>query len=430
MFLISSMFDSRFFQDPIISQLFSLTQNYVNEYNEKPDRGLLINLVDSSDKDSTIEIFNEIDELDFDIPSQYKYIFDETNNYLKTRALSYAIMDSLPIIESKGNLNEIRELVESALCKDLSINLGLDYFSTMAERLKRMMSSSEHRVKTYYKMLDDFINGGFPPFILGVFIGQIHGFKSNLLANLAARQVLNNINVVLLTLEMSEDAFAQRFDSILSGYDINKIYTHDEIKVKTYKELVALSKNNDLGKLFIKQFPTGNASVQDYRIYIRELKMRDWTPDILYVDYINLMKPSYNSKGDLYTDVKKISEELRALSFEFEIPVISVSQLNRIGAQVGFEEVSFDYIAESRGLPATADFLSILGIDYDALVYQHEVHYKISKNRLGGRIGETSKFYYDSRSLKMYDETEENLWFNDAKKSNDDRKFEEKKNGK
>ena len=59
----------------------------------------------------------------------------------------------------------------------------------------------------------------------------------------------------------------------------------------------------------------------------------------------------------------------------------------------------------------------------DDLIYKNEVHYKIEKNRLGGRVGEVDKLYYDARSLKMYDVSEEDLWLEDANVSRDSRRL-------
>jgi replicative DNA helicase len=175
------------------------------------------------------------------------------------------------------------------------------------------------------------------------------------------------------------------------------------------------------GELFIKQFPTGDANTNDFRAYIRELQMRGINPDILYVDYINLMKASYKAGNDLYSSVKRITEELRSLSFEFKLPVISVSQINREGSFVNFKELDFNYVAESHGIPATADFMAILGVNPDSMVYENEIDYKIVKNRLGGRVGEFGKLYLDSKSLKMYDGSEMDLWLEEAEFTGDSR---------
>jgi hypothetical protein len=130
---------------------------------------------------------------------------------------------------------------------------------------------------------------------------------------------------------------------------------------------------------------------------------------------------AFSKANDLYTSVKSIAQELRALSFEFKMPVVSVSQLNREGTFVGFEQMDYNYIAESMGIPATADFMSIIGIDEDKWVYEHELHNKIIKNRLGGRLNEIWRCYYDERTLKMYDEQELDVWLADARLFNDER---------
>jgi len=63
----------------------------------------------------------------------------------------------------------------------------------------------------------------------------------------------------------------------------------------------------------------------------------------------------------------------------------------------------------------------IYGSDEENMVYESEIFYKICKNRFGGRVGEISKFYCDTRSLKLYDSTELDLWHEEAGISGDER---------
>jgi hypothetical protein len=143
---------------------------------------------------------------------------------------------------------------------------------------------------------------------------------------------------------------------------------------------------------------------------------------IIYVDYINIMKSEYksNSSENLYSANKRVAEELRALSFEFECPVVSVSQINRQGFYIQFDQLDLSHVAESMGIPATADFMAILGTDEDQMVYENEVLFKILKSRIG-RMGLVDRFYLDKRSLKMYDSSEEEMWIDDATESGDSR---------
>ena len=420
--LVTSVFEPGYFDDSSISHIFKFCRDYVSEYSEIPQIETVINsLPDEFEQNDIKEIFEEIDTIDYDIARNYNHLVDQTNDYLKEQAVKNAIIESVDIVEDKERRPEIRQKIETALTKDIKIDLGLDYFGDLGDRLTRIFTASDIRIPTYYPQFDEYINGGFPPFTLSVLTARIHGFKSNTMANFAARQVLHGHNVVLMTLEMAQDAFAQRFDSIYTGLDINRIYVSNTHKNRLTRKLAEVKAQEGRGTLLIKQFPTGQASVLDFTIYLRELLIRGILPSIIYVDYINLMKTAYQVERNMYSAVKRIAEELRALSFAFEIPVVSVSQLNREGSFVGFEELDFTYIAESLGLPATADFMAIMGTDDDAMVYQNELLYKIVKNRLGGRVGEVDRLYYDSRSLKMYDSTELDLWNQDATTSGDSR---------
>lgn len=420
--LVAGVFEPEFFTDSSIAQIFKQCRSYIKEYNTIPQRDIIINSVDDDFEAQDIrEIFDNIDTIDYDITRNYEHLLDQTNEYLKEQSIKNAIVESMKIIGDSEKRAEIRDKIEKALVKDVKIDLGLNYFNDIGTRLRKIFTASEEKIPTFFPQFDEYINGGFTPFTLSVLTARIHGFKSNMMANFAARQVLHGYNVVLMTLEMSEDAFAQRFDSILSGLDINRIYVSSNYRNKLVRKLSEIKDKEGRGSLYIKQFPTGDASVLDMSAYLRELIMRGVNPHIGYVDYINLMKTAYKTERNMYSTVKRIAEELRSLSFQFKMPFISVSQLNREGSFVGFEELDYTYIAESLGLPATADFMAILGVDDDSIIYNNELHYKIVKNRFGGRVGETNRLMYDSRSLKMYDTTEQELWIQEAQESGDER---------
>jgi 3-deoxy-D-arabino-heptulosonate 7-phosphate (DAHP) synthase class II len=133
------------------------------------------------------------------------------------------------------------------------------------------------------------------------------------------------------------------------------------------------------------------------------------------------MKSAYKVENNMYSSVKRVAEELRALSFEFKCPIVSVSQVNREGFFVNFNELDFSYTAESMGIPATADFMCLLGTDEEQMVYESEILYRITKSRIG-LPNQQNKFFLDKRSLKMYDSSEEDVWIEDATISGDNRR--------
>jgi len=415
---LSLMFDKNYFDDEMASNVFGLLQEHVKQYDRIAPTSLIREEIEGSP-----EFLEEIDNIEFDIPNNYNFLLTETNELLKERSLKQAILDSVEVINTGQERLQIRNLVEEALTKDLKANIGIKYFETLSERLRKIRTESIKRIPSYFPQLDEFINGGFPPYTLSVLVSKIHSWKSATLANMISRQALHGHNVAVMTMEMSELAFAQRFDGIFSKLDINRMYLEDELMIQMIRSLKEIKEQEGRGEIYIKQFPTGSASTNDFRIYLRELKMRNIPINIIYVDYINLMRPENKTKTDMYSDVKRIAEELRALSLEFDAPVISVSQLNREGSRkdIDLQTLDLTYISESIGVPETADFVSVYGDDEENMVYESEIFYKICKNRLGGRVGEISKFYYDTRSLKMYDSTELDMWHEEAGISGDER---------
>lgn len=333
------------------------------------------------------------------------------------------------MIEAKGPTIQIKEFVEEALCSDMKIDMGLDYFGMLSDRLKRIFYATENKIPSYFPTLDERINGGFPPFTLSVILAATGQGKSLFMANILSRQVLNNKTCVLFSCEMSEDMFAQRFDSIYSGYDINRIYVQKKLQNSLVKSLKKVKDIKTRGELYIKELPTGAATVNDLRIYLRDLQIRGIKPDCIFVDYINLMAANSNNtnkNSNSNEKIKSITRELRSLSMEFQAPVISASQINREGSKLSLKEVDMNFISDAIAIAQDCDFCLILGNDDDLLTYASEIHWKITKNRLGGRTGNIDKLFMDTRSLRLYDSMEYENWIRDAKESGDNRDLAEK----
>lgn len=406
--LMSSVAEKRYFESSVSSEMFQIIKDHHEKFMDLPNKDIIIN---SSTKPKEVEKYiKDIEELE---PSNDLFLYEQSENWLKESAFKYAIMDSVDLVKKKEDINKAREYIECALTKTLKKQIGLDYWGDISERLKRMFSAENERIPTYYPQLDEFMNGGLPPYTLSVIVAAMHNGKSNLMVNMAARQMMKGHNVIYLSLEMAEDELAKRVDAQLTKLDINRIY---DTKKKEFLSSIKSVKTGNEGRMMLKQFPTGTASVNDFRSYLYELQMRDISIDCIYVDYLNIMKPTTSSgDGNLYTDVKKIGEELRALTYIFKCPCVTATQTTRGGINAQIGEISFAMLSESIGTAATADFIMVLGQDSDSLVYENELFYKILKNRLGGRVGEISKFYNDSKSLKMYDSTELDEWIEDAK---------------
>jgi replicative DNA helicase len=103
--------------------------------------------------------------------------------------------------------------------------------------------------------------------------------------------------------------------------------------------------NKELGRLIIKEYPTGSASVVTLRNHIEKLSLKGFKPNVIIIDYADIMK-STKSYDSLRHELKLIYEELRNMAMEMDIPVWTASQANRDSAQsdiVGLENMSEAY---------------------------------------------------------------------------------------
>ena len=145
-------------------------------------------------------------------------------------------------------------------------------------------------------------------------------------------------NVVHYTFELSETQVGLRYDSNLCGISSNDVQDNKEKVMKKYDEL-------ELGRLIIKEYPTGSASINTIRNHIEKLMMKGFMPSMIVIDYADVMR-STRKYDSLRHELKLIYEELRNLSMDLDVPVWTASQANRDSANsdiVGLENMSEAY---------------------------------------------------------------------------------------
>jgi hypothetical protein len=162
--------------------------------------------------------------------------------------------------------------------------------------------------------------------------------NSHWLVAMGANAMRHGKNVLHYTLELTEALVGLRYDSNLCGIASNDVQDNKDIVKKVYDD-------KRFGRLIIKEYPTGGASVVTIRNHIEKLSLKGFKPDLIIIDYADIMK-STRSYDSLRHELKLVYEELRNLAMELEIPVWTASQANRDSAQsdiVGLENMSEAY---------------------------------------------------------------------------------------
>ena len=306
-------------------------------------------------------------------------LYANTEKFLKDRGL-YKTIDVAAEQHQLGviDLDETLKSIEKIYAISLQESLGHWYFEDVEKHITDL-TTTYHPIPTGWNSLDSRLEGGLFPKTLTCFIGQVNVGKSIVLGNLAANMTLKGKNVLLISLEMSEFMYSKRLSSQLSQIPHNTLKLYAEELKTAIKEV-----GNKLdSKLVVKEYPPKSITVRQIDAYISKLKHNGFKPDVVIIDYLNLINPS--TKGlNSYESVKEIAEQLRALAFKYNIPFISASQLNRGGFNK--DNPGMENISESIGLAATCDILcSIWQSDEDKEL--GILNMGMQKNRFGSNFG-------------------------------------------
>lgn len=180
--------------------------------------------------------------------------------------------------------------------------------------------------------------------------------KSHMLVQFGAEALKRGCNVLQYTFELNEGTVAIRYDSYLAEIDSTFCFEHkDDIK-KLYEE-----KEDEFGRLIVKHYPMGSATVNTIRGHLERLKAESFIPDIILIDYAGVMRSTERSDL-LRLELKKISEELKALADELKVPIWTALQANKEATTS--EVVDMSNMAESFAQAAAADV--ILGLSRKA----------------------------------------------------------------
>jgi archaellum biogenesis ATPase FlaH len=378
-----NIFDSRNF-DRKLQSVADYIKSYVEKYKIMPELRIVsadtgINLQDATD-----------------IPKEnYDWLLDEFEKFSRHKSLERAILESADLLE-KGDYGPVEAKIRAAVQISLAKDMGTDYFDDPRSRLLKLKDNNG-QVSTGWKAIDQKLYGGFNRGELNIFAGGSGAGKSLFLQNLAVNFSSMNMNVLYVTLELSEELTSMRIDSMVTGVTTREIFKNIEdveIKVK-----VAGKRG---GAIQVKYMPSGK-TVNDLRAYIKEYSIRKGQmPDVILIDYLDLLMPISVkiSPENLFIKDKYVSEELRNLAMEIKAVTVTASQLNRAAV----EEVEFDHSHISGGLSKIQTADNVIGI-FTSRAMRERGRYQIQfmKTRSSSGVGQKVDLAFDPDTLRITD---------------------------
>ena len=310
----------------------------------------------------------------------------------------------------KGDYDPVEKLIKDAVQISLTKDMGTDYFADPKGRINKYFNSGG-QVSTGWPSMDKILYGGMSRGELNIFAGGSGSGKSLVMMNIALSWLQAGLSGVYVTLELSEELCALRTDAMLTDMgtkDIRKDIDTTELKVKLVSKKA--------GQYRIKGFPA-QSNVNDIRSYLKEVQIQTGIKvDFVMVDYLDLVMPVSVKvdPNDTFIKDKYVAEELRNLSKELNVLLVTASQLNRSAV----EEIEFDHSHIAGGISKINTADNVFGI-FTSRAMKERGRYQLQcmKSRSSTGVGHKVDLEYNIETMRITDPGEDAQESNGATRS-------------
>ena len=318
---INDMLVEDYFDNQAHKWIIKEILKYYDRYHTTPSMEILaVELQKCGNEVLQISIKEQLKEAYKSSTDDLKYVQEEFASFCKNQQLKGALLQSVDLLKG-GDYESIRSLINNAIKAGQNKNIGHEYAKDVESRYRE---DARTTIKTPWDKINQLLQGGLGNGDFGLIFGNPGGGKSWSLVALGGHAVKLGYNVLHYTLELGEQYVGRRYDAFFSKIGVDKISKH--------KDKVESLMNDIKGNLIIKEFPTGKATITTIEAHIQKVKDMGIEPDLIIIDYVDLLsskRKTIDRKGeidDIYTSTKGLAREL-------DIPVWSVSQVNRAGAK-------------------------------------------------------------------------------------------------
>ena len=397
---------SEYFTDYTEKVVFEEICKFIFKYNKLPTQEVLRVEVDGRsdlNENSYKEVTNYVDNLEPAI-LDFTWLSDITEKWCRDKAIYLALMESISIVDGnddKKTKDAIPSILSDALAVGFDTNVGHDYLRDYEERYD-FYHQTEEKIPFDLQFFNKITKGGLCNKSLNIALAGTGVGKSLFMCHVASSCLLQNKNVLYITMEMAEEKIAERIDANLLNVNIQEIAN---LPKSMFENKVNNLSKKTQGSLIIKEYPTASAHSGHFKALLNELALKkSFRPDIIFIDYLNICASSrYRANGNVnsYSYIKSIAEELRGLAVEANVPIVSATQTTRSG--YGSSDVELTDTSESFGLPATADLMFAL-ISTDELEELGQIMVKQLKNRYNDlSINKRFIIGIDRAKMRLYD---------------------------
>jgi len=399
---IEEVLDIEFLEFKYLRTLVKKVFEYKDKYKTHPSYQNLVTIF-KTELDSESEILrNQMKEYVIRINKSQvdgeEYIKDTALDFCKKQKLKEAMMKSISLLQ-QSSFDEISSVIDEALRLGSDNNYGYEWIKDFEERFQ---IKARNPISTGWSEIDRICEKGLGKGELGVVIAPTGVGKSMVLTHLGAAAIKNGKNVVHYTLELMDTVIASRYDSCVTGIELNDLMDKKDEIYENIKEIN--------GKLIVKEYPAKRASVKTLKKHLEKIAKKGNDIDMIIVDYADLLRPTSSYK-EKRTELESIYEELRSLAYDFACPIWTASQTNRGGLDA--EVITMSSISEAFSKCFVADFIfSVSRTMIDKAKNSGRIF--VAKNR-NGPDGIVFPIFMDTSNVKIRVLPENKNIFNEQK---------------
>lgn len=345
---IGEVLKTEFFELKYLKLFIDTIFDYKQEFGTHPSREIFATILRAGIEEENEAVKKQIRDFFSKIISTAPdfegdgYVKKKSLDFCRKQNLKEAMIKSAKLLHS-SSFEEISRVINEALKLGNSNDFGYDYLKDFEKRfrLKQRFPTS-----TGWVPIDNITGGGLGRGELGVVIAPTGAGKSMALVHLATQALKAGKTVVYYTLELEDTVVASRFDACLTGIPLNDLLN--------FKEVIMDKVRGTNGSLIVKEYPTKHASTETIKNHLLRLKNRGIEPDLIAIDYADLLKPVRHQR-EKRQELEEIYEELRGLAKINECCLWTASQTNRSGLNA--EVVTMESISEAFNKCFVADFI-------------------------------------------------------------------------
>tara|TARA_R110002020_G_C16223361_1_gene767833 strand:- start:61 stop:1419 length:1359 start_codon:yes stop_codon:yes gene_type:complete len=344
---ISEVLVVDFIQYEHLRVFVTMLLDYRNKYRSHPSYETMATIITSEVGSYTDALKKQLTQFYSKVINNHEiesaeFIKDHAIEFCRKQILKKAMLQSVKLLKS-SSFEEIQKVIEDAMKLGTNVDFGHDYHMDIDERYR---VKARNPITTGWSRFDEITQGGFGESELAVVIAPTGAGKSMALVHMGATAVKEGKTVIYYTLELAEPVVGQRFDSCITDIKLNDLLRNKFNVIEQLKEIN--------GHLIIKEYPSKSASTQTIRSHIERLKKRGINPDMIIVDYADLLKP-VKSQGEKRHELEGIYEELRGIAQQQKCTMVTASQTNRSGLNA--EVITMEAISEAFSKCFVADFI-------------------------------------------------------------------------